>query len=407
VAVRALMSDDDLDRLSGFLPEDAGDMLFALAAGLSLTEAVEELHRMPARGAAVAVDVEDFSTALAHPESQRSFKVVESEHDLDAMLDAPLEQWRIFLHPTQRKIVTMQANGPVRVLGGPGTGKTVALMHRAHYLATNIFTGPDDRLLVTTFTRNLANELDGHLQRLCGDAHRRLEVVNLHAWAIRFMRAQGINLTIVKYEDRRRLMASALAEAGSGEHSASFCQEEWERVVQAGDATSRDEYLTASRQGRGARLSRPQRVRLWKVFERYRELLDEQREVEWSDVIRETRLFIEKNKVSLPYRAVLADEVQDFTAGDLRLLRALVPPGPHDLFLVGDAHQRIYGHQTRLGRCGIEIRGRSRRLRVNYRTTAEISRHSLSLLEGRPIDDLDGGKDDLNGYHSLRQGQCH
>lgn len=401
-AVRGLETEHDLDALAQFLPDDASDMLYYMASGHSLIEAIEEMAR--ADKAPAKVDVEDFSTALDRPESRQTFKVVESGNELDEMLDAPLEEWRIFLHPTQRKVVEIKANGPVRVLGGPGTGKTVALMHRTRHLLTHVFTEPDDRVLVTTFTRNLALELSGHLRKLCGDDAKRAEVTNLHSWAAGFMRGEGVEFRLVQPGDRERLMEAALNEVGGDERPLSFLLDEWDQVVQAQGLGTRDDYFTARREGRGARLSRRQRADVWTVFERYRELLDERHRVEWPDVIRETRLYIEKRKIPLPYKAVLADEVQDFSAAELTLLRAMVPPGPNDMFLVGDAHQRIYGNKTRLGRCGIEIRGRSRRLKVNYRTTAQISNHAVALLQDRPVDDLDGGTDDLKGYHSLRTG---
>jgi superfamily I DNA/RNA helicase len=118
-------------------------------------------------------------------------------------------------------------------------------------------------------------------------------------------------------------------------------------------------------------------------------------------------LLLEAGKVPQRYAAIVADEVQDFSESELRLLRAMVPQGPNDLFLVGDAHQRIYGHKASLSRCGINVRGlRSRRLRLNYRTTQSIRNWSVGVLRGMSVDDLDEGTDDaLKGYHSLRQGE--
>jgi superfamily I DNA/RNA helicase len=207
------------------------------------------------------------------------------------------------------------------------------------------------------------------------------------------------------HAERNRLWDMAYAECGDPDRELSFYQTEWSQVVQPQDVATRDDYLAARRVGRGVRLSRAQRAAAWKVFERYRELLRDENRLEWSDVTRETRMFIEKNRVTFPYRAVLADETQDFTPSDLKLLRAIVPKGPNDLFLVGDGHQRIYSRETRLGRCGIDIRGRSRRLKLNYRTTEEIRNRAVSILENCKIDDLDDGLDSLKGYKSLRRGQ--
>jgi len=231
-----------------------------------------------------------------------------------------------------------------------------------------------------------------------------MDITNLHSWAVGFMRKQGHGFKIVNDHERRELFEVAMSESSESDHSLEFYIEEWDRVVQAQEVQSRDDYMSARRTGRGTRLARRQRAEVWEVLKRYRELLADAGLHEWPDVIRETRLFIEKQRIPLPYKAVLADEAQDFTASELRLLRTLAPEAPNTLFLVGDGHQRIYGQPLRLSACGIEIRGRARRLKLNYRTTHEIRNRAVSILEDREIDDLDGGVDSMKGYRSLRSG---
>lgn len=399
-SVRKLRDESDLTALDPFLPADVSDALHLLAAGYTAEEVIEELDRKPSDKPA-SVDTQDFETALKMPETKRAFKVVESNRDLAEILSAPLEQWRVFLHPTQRKLVEWDVAGPIRVLGGAGTGKTVVLMHRAAHLARLL--EPDQRLLVTTFTRNLALELENYLQELCGDDFSKVEVANLHAWASRFLAGQGVRLEVAS----RALRDDAWQEAIGGstlDLPDSFYRDEWTKVVQANDITDRTSYLRVRRAGRGTRLSRKQRAEVWRVFEAYRGALERAGKVEMDDIIREARLYIEKNPGLVPYRAVLSDEIQDFRPADLRLLRTLAPPDRNDLFLVGDAHQRIYGHKCSLGSCDIEIRGRSRRLKINYRTTENIGRWAVGVLEGIEFDDLDEGKDTLKGYRSLRTG---
>jgi superfamily I DNA/RNA helicase len=306
------------------------------------------------------------------------------------------------LHPTQRRLAQQNFRGPARVLGGAGTGKTVVLMHRAAHLARKVFSAPTDRVLVTTYTRNLANDLLENLTRLCPDVVDRLEVTNLHRWASDFLASQGMRLKPAPESVTESLWNELLA--NTTDFTAGFYRQEWERVVQAHDCLTRDGYLAASRVGRGTRLSRPQRLQLWTLFESYRNALRERGLAEYADMVREARMLIEKSPGILPYRAVLADEVQDFRPADLKLLRALVPRGENDIFVVGDGHQRIYGHKASLGKAGIDIRGRSRNLRINYRTTQKIRNFAVRLLEGQTIDDLDGGVDDLRGYRSLREG---
>ena len=401
--VRSLQSDQDLDKLAPFLPEEAAEMLTYMAAGCSLTEALEETARDDQTGEA-AIDVEDFEAALAKAGSKRQFRIPEDEEELQTMLDAPLEQWRIFLHPSQREIVEVDADGPVRVLGGAGTGKTVVLMHRANHLLKNVFTDPDDRILVTTFTKNLAHDLATNLKNLCGDDFERLEVKHLDSWASGFLHRQGIKLVPVSNKKRVEFFDIAIDESGADQYPPNFFTDEWSRVVQAQDVDSRDAYLSARRVGRGTKLSRPERVKVWEVFARFRELLDENNFVEYLDIIREARLFIEKQNLELPYRAVLVDEVQDFAPNALKLLAAIAPKSRNSLFLVGDAHQRIYGFPTSLSHCGIEVGGRVRRLQLNYRTTAEIRRSAERVLESHEVDDLDLGTDTLKYDFSMRYG---
>ena len=182
-----------------------------------------------------------------------------------------------------------------------------------------------------------------------------------------------------------------------------FYRIEWESVVQAQNITSLDAYLQAPRIGRGTRLGREAKKRVWKVFEEYRAQLNEREQKEYVDLTRDARQLIETKSLKLPYRAVILDEAQDMSAEAFRLIRALVPKGENDIFIVGDAHQRIYSHRVSLGKCGIDIRGRGKKLKINYRTTEEIKRFATRLLEGRAIDDLDGGQDDQKGYMSLTQ----
>lgn len=407
-AVRALRTEEDLDGLAPYLPDEATDALYYLASGYSLDETIDELDRKAHDGKVdvpETVDTGDFAAALLRPESKRQFKVVEDDHELADILSAPLARWRVFLHPSQDKLVRMKSTGPARVLGGAGTGKTVVAMHRARYLAKEVFTDAEQRILFTTFTRNLAADIERNLKELCGPELKRIEVKNLHQWARGFLTSRGIKVEPTNEAQRRKIWARVVDEHSDDQRPQSFYTEEWDKVVQAQGVTDEAGYLRARRAGRGTPLSRSQRKEVWRVMTAYRAELQTAGLMEYADIVREARLILEHKPGILPYAAVVADEVQDFAPEDLKLLRAIVPEGPNDVFVVGDAHQRIYGHKASLGQCGISIRGRrSRRLTVNYRTTHQIRRFAVALLEGMQVDDLDEGTDTTKGYRSLRQG---
>jgi len=405
-AVRQVTTDEGVDRLIPHLPREASDALLMLAAGYELDEVFRQLEKPKE---VESVDPEDLETALQNDDSLSRFMVITDDTELEEMLAAPLEKWRVFLHPTQRKLVERNWNGAVRVLGGAGTGKTVVAMHRARWLVQNRFTELTDRILFTTFTRNLAVDIEANLKSICSpELMRRIRVVNLDSWVTEFLKQEGVETRIV-YSDEteefwRQAYTLAPVELGL---PVSFYQEEWQTVVLNQGCQILRDYLVARRHGRGTRLNRQQRQAIWPVFEEYRNLLREKGLREPDDAMRDVaQIIATKGAAALPYKAVIVDEAQDLSEAAFTLLRAIAgQPKPNDLFIVGDPHQRIYGKVVTLSRCGIDIRGRSRKLRLNYRTTDEIRRWATEILEGIDIDDLDGGNDSLKDYRSLMHGE--
>ena len=405
--VRGIASEDELDAKQAQLPLEAYEGLFLVAAGDTLSQVLNARETRVDK----VIDTSDFAAALATPESQSRFVVVSDDESMTAILNAPLAQWRVFLHPTQKKLTVGDRSGPVRVLGGAGTGKTVLAMHRAKWLAENR-TEANQKVLVTTFTRNLEADIEQNLRTLCSsEAFTRLEVRNLDAWVNAFMRSRKLEHRIVydrKHDAAHQAWQAALAVKDSAlDLPDNFYEQELEQVVLAQGITTLDQYRTARRTGRGVILGRAKRDAVWPVFEEYRGQLVSRKLKEVDDAYREVAdvLSAEAEKSKPLYSAIVADETQDLGPQALRLLRALVPAGPNDLFFVGDGHQRIYSrNKAAMSRCGIDIRGRARKLYLNYRTTDEIRRQAVALLEGCEIDDLDDGHDETKRYKSLSHG---
>ncbi|MEE4355627.1 MAG: UvrD-helicase domain-containing protein [Desulfococcaceae bacterium] len=403
--VRKISNEDQLDQFLTQLPTEANEALTALAAGYSLDEVFMEFDIIPEKE---SIDTQDYEAALDNADSKRRFFVVEDDLVLQEILEAPLEKWRVFLHPTQRGLVERDWNGPVRVLGGAGTGKTVVAIHRAKWLAEKVFTHENDKILFTTFTRNLAADIKENLGKICTDKiMRRIEVVNLDRWVSAFLKRNSYTYDI-DYGNRTKAlwdkaMTLAPQELNLDEH---FFREEWERVIQPQAIRSLPEYIKAARLGRGVRVSRQNRKAVWSVFEEYRVLLNENNLREIDDAMRDACAIIKEKGDVLPYKAVIVDEAQDMSVQAFKLIRQLIPGGgqKNDIFIVGDAHQRIYRHKVVLGHCGINIKGRGKRLKINYRTTEENRHWAVHLLKGIRMDDLDGGQDDLRGYKSLIHG---
>jgi len=405
--VRQLKDEDDLDAIESQLPQEAYEALFFLAEGFSYQDILKDLGK---EQAPVEVDTADFVAALENPDSKRRFHVVEGALELAEILNSPLEMWRIFLHPSQRNIVEKNYNGPVRVLGGAGTGKTVVAMHRARWLAEKVFTKESDRILFTTFTKNLAADIKENLRKLCTtDTMKKIDVINLDAWVIQFLKKHGYNYNLIFPDHTGPYWQNALnlAPLGMGIDE-SFYPQEWSQVIQAQGITTSDEYLKASRVGRQKKFTRPMKQKVWSVFEEYRAQLNAKGLKEMTDAVRDARIILQTKGDILPYQAIIVDEAQDMGMEAFKLIRQLIPESrgelKNDLFIVGDAHQRIYRHKVVLSRCGINIKGRSKKLKINYRTTEETRKWAVKLLEGKAIDDLDGGLDSQKGYKSLLHG---
>ena len=401
--VREIRTEEQLDQAQPYFPDEAYEALFLLAAGYDQREVDNELAYRDQE-----VDTDDYQAALERPNSQRRFTVVGDEEELEQILEAPLEMWRVFLHPSQRRLVEIDANGPVRVLGGAGTGKTVVAMHRAVWLAENFFTEEEDRLLFTTFTKNLAADIEKNL-RLIGseEALSRIEVRNLDSWVSQFLRDQGHEYSVDYGGGQTEgLWEEALAVAPE-DQSPEFLRNEWEQVIQPNGIEKEAAYMRISRVGRGTPLQRPVRKKIWPVFEEYQRLLDEHQLRERSGALRDARQILEEEGDILPYQSVLVDEAQDMGKQAFKLIRQMIPGGDqkNDIFIVGDAHQRIYEREVVLGHCGINIVGRGYKLHVNYRTTEENRRWAVGLLEGAEYDDLDGGTDEQEVYKSLIRGE--
>ena len=346
--------------------------------------------------------------------------IPESEAELRRFFEGELEGWRVFLHPEQRKIAYRDYKGPALVRGGAGTGKTVVAMHRAKYLADRIASDrlrAGQRVLLTTFTTSLAQDIEANLKTLCPEhltsSPPRIEVINLDRWVSQFLKRKNFGRSVAYFgEEQRRLddlwndvflnhdLPEGLSEA--------FVKAEWTQIVQAKGLMDRREYLTVSRAGRGTPLDRRKRAALWDIFADYRARMISEGLAEPDDAYREATEILGAETPNLPYSAVIVDEAQDMGAQAFRLIRAIVPEATsgnrNAIFIVGDAHQRIYARKAIMASCGINIRGRSYRLKLNYRTTHEIRAWAVSILEGVTVDDLDEGKDTLQGYVSLFHG---
>lgn len=403
-AVLAIDSDEAFDALIDYLPNDCKDVLTGIACGMTVDEALNEMLGLSKdQNEVVPEETGDFT----HIKQSASYDLilVEGEEHLKEVLEASLEEWRIFLHPYQKKLVQWQTKGPMNINGSAGTGKTVVLLHRAVHLA-NLLNDPADKILITTFTTNLSITLNDYIQRMDKDAAQKIEVTNLHALARTICWHSGWKGKIGEKTDYDAIW-NQIQLSLTGELPILFEEiiKEYWLIVDANGVYNEDAYLTTVRSGR-PRLSRKQKKTIWPILKAFQTELKKRNMLTFEGIVHQARLAVEQGNFR-NYRHVLVDEVQDFSLEALRLIKAIAPveEGVTDpLCTVGDGHQRIYRTKIPMSRAGIEIRGRSRRLKINYRTSEQIRIYSHGVLKGIEIDDLNGGSASITGDRSVFKG---
>ena len=379
--------EDSLLDIAEHLPQEAAEALLSIAVG-----------EMPAAAEVIAPDSDPFE----HPEAQRRFRVMTNVEELERALEYPWEKWSVFLHPAQRQTVENDYNGPARVSGSAGTGKTVVALHRAVYLAR---ANPDARVLLTTFSDTLANSLSRKVRRLISNQPRigeRLEVHSMDAIGVRLYELNIGKPQIAPADAVRGIIEDAGTEVTDHRFSLHFLVTEWEQVVDAWQLDSWEAYRDVLRLGRKTRLPESRREILWTIFEQVRAALKSQGLITKAGLFSHLATKLSESGKP-PFDYVVVDESQDISVPQLRFLAALGSGRSNSLFFAGDLGQRIFQQPFSWKSLGVDIRGRSRTLRINYRTSHQIRMQADRLLAPELVD-VDGNTETRRGTVSIFNG---
>jgi len=380
-------TEDTLLTLADHLPSEAAEALLELATGGKPRPAVSSA---------------ELTSPFEHPDAQRRFRLMTGIEALEQALEFPWEKWTIFLHPEQQQWVERDYAGPARVAGSAGTGKTIVALHRAAYLARS---NPDARVLLTTFSDPLANALHSKLKRLIGNNPRvgeRIDVYSLDAIGLRLYKAHVGPANIVSRSVIREALEAAASSVSGHAFGLRFLLAEWEQVVDAWRLDSWEAYRDVARLGRKTRLAESQREVLWKIFERVFADLEDRQVITMPQMFGALTAALAENK-NVIFDYVIVDEAQDVSVAQLRFLAALGGDRPNALFFAGDLGQRIFQQPFSWRSLGVDVRGRSRTLRVNYRTSHQIRTQADRLL-GHVVTDIDGNVEDRRGTVSVFNG---
>lgn len=377
--------EDSILTVADHLPAEAAEALLEIATG----------GKPKAREVAPA-------TPFEHPDAQRRFRVVENVEELTLALEYPWDKWSIFLHPIQRELSQRDYTGPSRVAGSAGTGKTIVALHRAVYLAR---AHPDSRVLLATFSETLANSLHTKLRRLIStelQLGERIDVHSIDTIGIRLYQSRFGKPNLASRKDIVELMRKAADETPDHKFSQRFLLTEWEQIVDAWQIESADAYANVSRLGRKTKIPKKQQTILWSIFQRVRDALQAKGLITTSALFTKLAAAIAEEKAP-PFDFAVIDEAQDLTVAHLRFFAALGGNRPNSLFFAGDLGQRIFQQPFSWSELGVDIRGRSQNLTVNYRTSHQIRSQSDRLLNAE-MSDLDGNLQDRSSTVSVFNG---
>ena len=381
-------TEDTFFTLMDHIPEEATEALFQYMV-------IGTLHKPDKIGAG--------TSPFDHPDAQRRFRVMDDAGELQLALEYGWDEWVIFLHPSQRRVVERELRGPTRVSGSAGTGKTVVALHRAGAIVKQ---DRQAKTLLTTFSQPLATMLEYKLAMLIGRGDGASNVTILPLFDV------ASQLFTLAFGDAPRpatpeQIETALATAGQEfastiDFTARLIASEWHHVVDAWQLETQEAYYDIPRLGRKHRMGAKQRARIWPIFARTRELLAARGLLSWPEIYRQVTGYFAQSD-DKPFSHIIVDEAQDLGVPELRMLAAIADRRPDALFFAGDIGQRIFQKPFSWKALGIDIRGRSDVLKVNYRTSHQIRRATDGLLPST-IRDMDGNEEDRKGTISAFTG---
>ena len=368
-------NEDSILELVDHLPEEAAEALLELATGgtpLAPTVTIDS----------------DAKSPFEHPDAQRRFRVMSNIEELEQAFEYPWEKWTLFLHPTQREIVERDYSGPVRISGTAGTGKTIVALHRAVTLAKR---DPNARILLTTFSDALAQLLRVKLRRLIHNQPMLAERIDVEAISVAGKRLYERSIGKIDLATPNEIciwLQEAAAKQTDFNFSQSFLLAEWHQVVDAWQLKSWEDYRDVRRLGRKSRLNEVKRAELWTVFHLVLQRLQSNKKQTEASMFTALADKLRTAKHA-PYDYAVIDEAQDVSVAQLRFLAALGGDRPQSLFFSGDLGQRIFQQPFSWSSLGVQIRGRAKTLRINYRTSHQIRSQADRLLDPE-ISDMDG-----------------
>lgn len=393
-----VVDEEEYTNLWSYLPEDAVENLEAVRNGFDIRNLVMQIN---------AEQQKENLPIVEQVKKQEGFELLTDDESLAEALKKDISVFRYYLHPTQKFLLNYEFKGPVKLTGTAGTGKTVAALHKTKQLAERLPLGAKP-VFFTTYTKYLIKNIQAMFEEARLPKNK-LVVTNLHQFAVQYAKEleliQGNPKFISSETELLKLWKKYCATYFISSFAPEFLLAEYREIIQEKHITSEAAYFDVPRTGRGDILVKSKRIDVWKAFLNFESFQRSENTFTFEDIIFQLNKYLEHFPEYKPFSHVICDEVQDFNNLELRLLRNLVPPGKNDMFLSGDPFQNIYQKKINFSESGINIKGRSYRLKTNYRTTEEIQTFAFNTLKNQNFEDFNGSKIILQKCESLVYGE--
>lgn len=316
------------------------------------------------------------NSPMIQKDSKRRFYIPQSIEELATLMENDeFEKWTIFLHPSQEKLVRREFNGPVLIEGGPGTGKTIVGIHRAVYLAENVYKASEGKkILFCTFSKKLTKVISSKLGILMTQrgVENNVDVVSVDSFIFSTLKKAYGNVNNVNLKAFDNLLEK-LYNSVNPKGSKSFYEFEYHEIIEKNNIKTLDDYLTVDRSGTGMPLDKKGRTLAWEFIQL---LLTEKQNnniYTFTDKAYELLEGLENGQLQAEYDSIIIDEAQDLEPVKLKALCKCVKTTTNNVLILSDMNQRIFKLSTWKKDGGINIVGRTFYLSVNYRTTKQIN----------------------------------
>ena len=404
---------------SGDLSEALLDVLLALRAG----DVVKAKNR---------IDLyEKAAKPVAELTKSEAEKIVSSDNtvrvqDIDPILfehfvkTADFKDWMLYLHPAQREIVDREFNGPTRLSGVSGSGKTCVVIHRGLKLARQ---HPDRCVLILTLNDALAKLIDVLIDAESGPARPR----NISIKSVFDLCREKL----VQLNPRKKNSYSKETIVANGYSTSEHIDEIWEEyfhcqnnnhdademfdvqrtllvrsvfpkdyirqefdyIRSAFAPKERSQYLAMERTGRTIPLTQNFRESILLGLNGWEKKMSAVGAIDDNGIV--TELYGYLDEIAEEFDHVLVDEVQDLGTLELRIIRKITKIGRNDLFLCGDSAQTVHTKYSDYKAAGIELPpARWIKLEQNYRNSRQILFAAHTVLT-RSFEQIPEGTTDI------------